>query len=61
VLWTWQRLSELPCHAGPVWIVAAAEHRTRLAAAMAGLRLVQAVRGVELLAVPGRVCAAPAP
>ena len=57
VLWTWQRLAELPCHAGTVWIVAAADHRARLAAAIAGLKLVQAVRGVELLAVPGRSCA----
>jgi hypothetical protein len=61
VLWTWQRLGELPCHAGQVWIVAAAEHRARLAAALAGLRLVQAVRGVELLAVAGRNCAAGVP
>ncbi len=56
VLWTWQRLAELPCHAGKVWMVAAAEHRARLTVALAGLALVQTVRGVELLAMPGRVC-----
>jgi hypothetical protein len=57
VLWTWQRLAELPCHSGKVWVVAAADHRARLSDAIEGLTLVQAVRGVELLMVPGRSCA----
>lgn len=61
VLWTWQRLGELPCHAGKVWVIAAADHRARLAAALDGLTLVQAVRGVELLAVPSRACPARVP
>ena len=64
VLWAWQRLAELPCFSGSfsgrVWIVAAAEHRARLVAAIEGLTLVQAVRGVELVFVPGHACAAAA-
>ncbi len=60
VLWTWQRLAALPCasgtFSGKLWIVAAADHRQRVVAAIDGLTLVQAVRGVELLMVPGRSC-----
>jgi hypothetical protein len=65
VLWTWQRLAELPCFgatlgapfSGKLWIVTAADHRARAVAAIEGLTLVQAVRGVELLTVQGHVCA----
>ena len=57
VLWDWQRLAELPCLSGRLWIVMAGPHRARVAAAIEGLTLVQAVRGVELLTVPGRTCA----
>jgi 4-amino-4-deoxy-L-arabinose transferase-like glycosyltransferase len=58
VLWNWQRLPELACTGGSLWLVAAAEHQGRLRAAFVGLQRVQSVRGVELLRVPGHACAA---
>ncbi len=56
-LWTWPRLAELACGTPRVWIVGAAEHRARVAAAVPGLTLVQAEHGIELLSAPGRACA----
>jgi len=31
LLWDWQRLAELPCHTGTLWVVASAEQLPRLA------------------------------
>jgi hypothetical protein len=59
VLWTWSRLGDIDCAAGPVWVVAAAEHHARLQAAIAGLERVRVQGAVELLRAPGRHCAAP--
>ena len=55
MLWPWSRVDELACQTGRIWIVAAAQHRPRLAA-VTGLELVQGVRGVELLSAPGQTC-----
>jgi 4-amino-4-deoxy-L-arabinose transferase-like glycosyltransferase len=57
VLWPWSRLGELGCGASRTWLLAAAAHRERLAA-IPGLRLVLAVRGVELLMLPAGPCPA---
>jgi 4-amino-4-deoxy-L-arabinose transferase-like glycosyltransferase len=57
VLWTWSRLPEVTCHPGRVWLFAAAEHRPRVEAAVAGLTLVQSQRGMQLFSAPGRACA----
>jgi hypothetical protein len=57
VLWDWSRLPEVVCTPGTVWALASAEHRARLAA-VPGLALVQAQRGVELWRAAGQPCAA---
>ena len=58
VLWHWRRLPELACQPGRVWLLAAADHHARLAAALPVLALVTARRGVELLQTGGAACAA---
>jgi 4-amino-4-deoxy-L-arabinose transferase-like glycosyltransferase len=57
VLWTWARLAEVSCQPGRVWLLAAAQHRPRLEAGVAGLTLVQELRGMQLFSAPGRACA----
>ena len=59
-LWSWARVSELACTPGRLWVMTVAEHRPRLST-LAGLSLVQTVRGVELHSAPGGACAAAAP
>ena len=59
VLWHWARLPDLACGPGRTWVLASAEHHARLAGALPGLTLVQAVRGLELLQVArGEACPA---
>ncbi len=57
-LWNWSRLGELGCATPRVWIVTAAEHAARVAAAVPGVAVVEVVRGVELLSAPGHACPA---
>jgi 4-amino-4-deoxy-L-arabinose transferase-like glycosyltransferase len=57
VLWNWGRVADTVCHVERVWFVASAVHHERLMAAVPGLALQQAVRGVELLQTAGRSCA----
>jgi 4-amino-4-deoxy-L-arabinose transferase-like glycosyltransferase len=57
-LWTWQRLPELACHDGAVWIVATADQLPRLAA-LSGLQTVATGRHALLLRTDRRGCGLP--
>ncbi|MDE2371726.1 MAG: glycosyltransferase family 39 protein [Burkholderiales bacterium] len=57
-LWTWDRVADLDCAPGRVWLLAPADQVARLAA-LPGLKSLRSERGVELLVAPGRACGAP--
>jgi 4-amino-4-deoxy-L-arabinose transferase-like glycosyltransferase len=53
VLWTWDRLSHLPCGTRQLWLVAAEQHHQRLTV-LPGLTLIKNWRGIELLRAGGQ-------
>jgi 4-amino-4-deoxy-L-arabinose transferase-like glycosyltransferase len=54
VLWTWDRLADLPCGTRHLWLLAHEQHHARLLA-LPGLVPTAKVAGIELLSVPGQV------
>jgi hypothetical protein len=53
VLWTWDRLADLPCGTRRLWLLAHEQHHARLLA-LPGLAPAGKVAGIELLSVPGQ-------